>query len=72
MLAVPTRPQPRLAAFVAAHGIRTCDLAEVVGVHPRYLGGVIHGRFRPSRRLASSIADALDVPVAYLWPSDES
>lgn len=54
-----------------ASGLKQKDLAEKVGVKPHYLSLVETGKRDPSLNIVRSIAEALNVPVSYLfWEMD--
>ena len=64
-------PAPPLPTLLAASKVTRKALAEAVGVSPGYISDICVGRHRPSRQLRISIARALNVDEALLWPEQE-
>ncbi len=65
--------QERFGAHVRklrkARGWSQEDLAERCGRHWTYVGGVERGERNPTLRVIADLAQALEVPIAKLFPS---
>jgi transcriptional regulator with XRE-family HTH domain len=51
-------------------GIKQKDIAKQLGISPQQVSMVVHGK-RPQHSVVKAIAEAVNRPVADLWPEEE-
>jgi transcriptional regulator with XRE-family HTH domain len=51
-------------------GVKQKDIAEKLGIHPQQVSAVVRGK-RPQHSVVKAIAEAVNRPVADLWPEEE-
>jgi transcriptional regulator with XRE-family HTH domain len=51
-------------------GVKQTDIARKLGISPQQVNAVVHGK-RPQHSVVKAIAEAVNRPVADLWPEEE-